>query len=244
MRTHFTSSDLKLIAMGTMAVDHTAVFMIYVNGYGEFPVLKEIGTAMRLFGRVAFPLYAFMLVQGFLYTKDWLRYLERLAVLAVISEIPFNLVASGCVFYPEGQNTVWLLLIGLLALKGISAAEGIPAGAEGISAEARGRRFFLQALILAVAVAAAEITRADYGAFGVLFILTLYLFRQRPAERFFSGACILLLMEGTFYGLAAWIAFFFINRYNGERGRNLGRLPYLFYPAHLLIIYAAGVCFL
>lgn len=235
MKTHFTSSDLKLIAMGAMAVDHAAVFMIYVNGYGELPVLREIGTAMRLFGRVAFPLYAFMLVQGFLYTKDWLKYLKRLAVLAVVSEIPFNLVASGHVFYRKEQNTVLLLCIGLAAMKGIASLQAARTdlAAPGTSA-----------LIAAAAMIAAEITGADYGAPGILFILTLYWFRHRPPERFFAGACILLLIEGSFYGLAAWIAFFFINRYNGEKGRELSYLPYLFYPAHLLMIYAAGVYFL
>lgn len=281
LKTHFTSSDLKLIAMGTMAVDHAAVFMIYVNGYGELPVWSEIGLAMRLIGRVAFPLYAFMLVQGFLYTKSRGAYLARLAVLAAFSELPFNLVASGQIFYPEGQNTVVLLCIGLAALWGIETVSAWqrpqetetvsgwqrPQGTETVSGWQRpqetesGRVFALagnepgknshgpgrtaaMGFIAAAAMLLALLVRADYGAYGILFILVLYWFRNSPAERSLAGAVTLIFSEGPVYGLAAWIAFFFINRYNGEKGRKLGRLPYLFYPGHLLIIYAAGVFFL
>ena len=238
MKPRFTSSDLKLIAMGTMAVDQTAVFLIYVNGYGDFPFWKEIGTAMRLVGRVAFPLFAFLLVQGFLHTKDRHQYLKRMAVLAVISEIPFNLVASGSPFYAKEQNTVLLLCIGLLTLKGIHAVSG-EADCWGAAAGDQGQRIRVMG-IAAASMAFAWVTKADYGAGGILFILVLYWFRYCPAERTLAGAAALMLCEGPVNGLAAWIAFFFINRYNGEKGKELGRLPYLFYPLHLLIIFAAG----
>jgi len=277
-----------------MAVDHAAVFLIYVNGRGSLPFWGEVGTAMRLVGRVAFPLYAFMLVQGFLCTRDWRKYLARLAVLAVISEIPYNLVATGRVFFPGQQNTVLLLCIGLAAIKGISAvtsggAAGWPGGfverrhvrgrkkAAGAEQAASGgascghagggwpcgsaggsagdcqvtpaeseswTRMAACALIAVSAMLLAWAMRADYGAMGILFILALYWFRNFPAARFTAGSIILVLSEGPFYAPFAWIAFFFMNRYNGEKGRNLGRLPYVFYPAHLLIIYTAGVLFL
>ena len=217
--------------MGAMAVDHAAVFMIYVNGYGALPIWGEIGLAMRLIGRVAFPLYAFMLVQGFLYTKDRIKYLVRLAALAVVSEIPFNLVASGHVFYPKEQNTVLLLCIGLAVMEGIERLTG---------SGRRAAAFFTVAAGMLLAL----VTRADYGAYGLLFILVLYWFRNSPVERNLAGAAVLMLSEGAFYGLAAMIAFFFMNRYNGEKGEDLGRLPYVFYPVHLLIIYAAGVLIL
>lgn len=262
MRSGFTSSDLKWIAMGTMAVDHAAVIMLHGGGCGA-------ETAMRLAGRMAFPLYAFMLVQGFLYTRGWRKYLKRLAFLAVVSEIPFDLVAAGKAFWPQVQNTVVLLCIGLAALAGLRAASSgsqetsdgssvlaqkiRTAAPEGRNADVPGdapRRNTLPgnfpgglsaALIALSAMAAAWLLNADYGALGILFVLVLYWFRYRPAERTFAGAAVLLLCEGPFYGPAAWIAFFFINRYNGEKGRDLGRLPYVFYPLHLLILYAAGV---
>ena len=232
MKTHFTSADLKIIAMGTMAVDHMAVSMIYLYGHGADPIWSEVGIAMRLVGRMAFPLYGFLLVQGFLYTKNWRAYLLRILGLAVISEIPFNLVVSGKIFWTEAQNTLLLLAIGLLCLKGLSVC---------LETDASLKNYPAAILIAAGGMALAGFLRADYGALGILFLLAMYWFRNRPAERMMSGAVIFVLMEGVFYGTAACAAFFFLNRYNGERGKNLGYFPYLFYPAHLLIFYAAGV---
>ena len=116
MAARYSSEKLKKIAMGTMFLDHGAVAVIYLHGLYEYPFLGELGLAMRLIGRMAFPLYAFLLVQGFLYTGSRKKYAIRLGSFAVISEIPFNLVASGQVFNPGGQNTLFTLLAGLLCL--------------------------------------------------------------------------------------------------------------------------------
>ena len=247
MRTEFTSENLKWIAMGTMAVDHAACL---VEKSGLFPggsgVLLE--SAMRLVGRMAFPLFAFMVVEGFLYTRDWRRYGVRLAVLAVLSEIPFNLVAGGSLFYPAEQNTVFTLLFGLLAVKACDwALRGSEPGTGNRAAE-RGRGagqpmppmvwIVLAAILFS---AAAQLLRTDYGAAGVILILVLYFYRGNPPMRLGGGCMILLCMYMDLYALAAAIAFYFINRYNGERGRRLGYGPYVFYPGHLLVIYGLGV---
>jgi hypothetical protein len=183
---------------------------------------------MRLFGRVAFPLFAFLLVQGFLYTRDWKRYALRLAVFAAVSEIPYDLVAGQSLFYPEEQNTILLLLIGLLTLKAAEEA-GKRLGTAGFLAAALAGAF------------AAWITRADYGPLGLLFILALYRFHGYPMERMAAGGALLFLIYGDFYAIAAWLSFFFINRYTGEKGKPMGITAYLFYPVHLLSLYFAGV---
>lgn len=232
MKTRFTSFDLKIIAMGTMAIDHMAAAWIYLYGYGADPVWSNVGIAMRLVGRVAFPLYAFLLVQGFLHTKNWASYLLRLLGFSVLSEIPFNLMASGKLFWPETQNTLVLLAIGLLCLKGLDAC---------LEGDARLKNNLTAVLIMAGGMILAEVLRADYGAFGLMFILAMYWFRNCPKERMVWGAAALVFSEGIICGGAACAAFFFLNRYNGERGKYLGYFPYLFYPAHLLILYGAGV---
>lgn len=232
MKTHFSSADLKIIAMGTMAIDHMAVAWIYLYGYGADPVWSKVGIAMRLVGRMAFPLYGFLLVQGFLHTKNWVSYLLRLLGFSVLSEIPFNLVVSGRPFWPEAQNTLVLLSIGLLCLKGLFAC---------LEGDAGLRNYPAAVLIMAGGMVLAEVLRADYGAFGILFILVMYWFRNCPKERVIWGAATLVFAEGVFYGGAACAAFFLLNRCNGERGKYLGSFPYLFYPAHLLILYGAGV---
>lgn len=78
----YSASDLKLIAMGTMVLDHLA-FHLMERGGMDLPMAWYIlGTAMRLAGRVAFPLYGFFLVQGFFHTGDWGKYMKRMVLLA------------------------------------------------------------------------------------------------------------------------------------------------------------------
>ena len=251
----YTSEQLKKIAMGTMFLDHAAVAVIYNYGLDEMsPLLENIGLAMRLIGRMAFPLYAFLLVQGFLYTKSWEKYAARVALFAVISEIPYNLVAGKQLLFPEAQNTLVVLLIGLICMKLLEMVEqkfGLQTGVsrqgtESLAGETdTGRKFLgaaLMILVVATAAVAAELLRGDYGAFGVLLILVFYLFRFRPMEQMGFGSMVLLLIYNfSLHALFAWIAIFFINRYNGERGRKLGYLPYVFYPVHLLVVYFVGV---
>lgn len=237
MSGRYTSEQLKKLAMGTMFLDHAAVALIYNCGLNLVnPLFEGIGLAMRLVGRVAFPLYAFLLVQGILYTKNWKRYLMRVAVFALISEIPYNLVIGGELWNPGTQNTMMTMCIGLLCMKGISAAE---------QSFDRIFRVLMIVEIVLVGMAAAEAWHTDYGAYGILLICVFYLFRYRTVEQTGSACVILLLMyKFTLYGLAAWIAIFFINRYNGERGRKLGLLPYVFYPAHLLFLFAVWALFI
>lgn len=256
MSGRFTSEKLKILAMGTMFIDHAAVALIYNRGLNEMsPLLENIGLAMRLIGRMAFPLYAFLLVQGFLWTRDWKKYVARVALFAVISEIPYNLVAGDWVWFPEAQNTMVTMVIGLLCMKaivsvcermrGANAVVGNELGGESQKLRMDAGNKILEwmsvAMIAVVGMLVAELTHADYGAYGVLLILVLYLFRYKPMEQLGAG-CVVLGLAYNFgiYAVAAWIAFFFISRYNGERGRKLGIMPYVFYPAHLLLVWLAS----
>lgn len=239
--------------MGTMFIDHAAVAVIYDTGLDSVaPIFGNLGLAMRLIGRMAFPLYAFMLAQGFLYTKNWKKYLARVAVFAVLSEIPFNLISGGKLFYPAAQNTMVTMCLGLLCMKGLAAVEkwteGISFGDENgycIQKVDRVCKAVLQIIInmgiLLFGMFAAEILCADYGAYGILLIAVFCYFRYRIVEQMGIG-CLLLGMMYNFsiYAPASWIAFFFINRYNGERGRKLGMVPYAFYPLHLLALFIAA----
>lgn len=208
-----------------MAVDHGAVCLLDHSGLWErYEILGGVYVAMRFFGRLAFPLFSFLLVQGFLYTKNWRRYLFRVAVLAAVSEIPFDLVMSGQVFHPGTQSSLVLFVIALLCMKAME-----------------NRGIAENGVIALAGCAAAYALRADYGAQGMLFILTLYWFRGNPSMRMLAGCAALAAVYFDFFAAAACYSFFFINRYTGERGRNLGYLPYFFYPAHLILLYIAGV---
>ena len=226
--------------MGTMLLDHAAAAIIFGSGLNETsPLVENIGIAMRLIGRMAFPLYAFLLVQGFMWTRDWSRYVVRVALFALISEIPFNLVLTGDLWYSRAQNTMVTMLIGLICMRMLGTLE---------------KRFwksdfnekFLGSILalwsVAVSMVVAELLHTDYGAAGVLLIVVLFLFRYRPAELVAAGCLAAVLIYGFgFEVLFAWIAFVFISRYNGERGRKLGLMPYVFYPVHLLVVWLVSI---
>lgn len=227
--------------MGSMFIDHLAVSVIYNNGLDEIsPFLEYIGLAMRLVGRMAFPLYAFLLVQGFMWTRDWNKYGLRVAMFALISEIPYDLMSEGELWQPDAQNTMVTLLIGLICMRMFSYVEQKYV----LASKDVGERFIglsIVLLTLAVGLVIVEFVNADYGGFGLTLIMIFYLFRHRPAEQMLVSSLLLMLMYNFgMYALAAWIAIFFISRYNGERGRKLGLTPYVFYPAHLLVAALIG----
>ena len=232
-----TSEQLKKIAMGTMFIDHAAVALIYNCGLDKVnPFFETLGIAMRLIGRMAFPLYAFLLVQGFLYTRDWKKYVVRVAVFAVISEIPYTLVAGKAILYPAGQNTMFTMLVGLLCMKAISGLENFARRTGDLW------QFWVETVLIAgIGGMVAELCHLDYGMYGILLLMVFYMFRFRPAEQLMGGCAVLFLMYQNFYAFAAWIAIFLISRYNGERGRKMGYWPYIFYPAHLLVLAIAGM---
>lgn len=220
--------------MVTMFIDHAAVALIYNCGLDEVsPFFETLGIAMRLIGRMAFPLYAFLLVQGFLYTRDWKKYVARVIMFAVISELPYNLVAGKKLLYPAGQNTMFTMAVGLLCMKMLSDLEKFE--------HSTGKRWFGTVMVAGAGIAAAEVCHMDYGMYGILLLMVFYVFRFRPVEQLMGGCVVLFFMYQNYYAFAAWIAIFLISRYNGERGRKMGYLSYVFYPAHLLILAVAGM---
>ena len=114
MKSGYTAWDLKKIAIAAMISDHAAVSLLYWTGLCKSLYGNGVYTAMRLIGRMAFPLYAFLIVQGFFYTKNVKYYRMRLLLLALASEIPYNLVAGHSFFYPQGQNILFLFFTAVL----------------------------------------------------------------------------------------------------------------------------------
>ena len=215
-------SMLKLIAVITMLMDHTASALLENNyfvifRFGERTI--DLYEAMRIIGRISFPLYAFLLVEGFLHTRSVKRYTGSILAFALLSEIPWNLMHSGKLTF-SGQNVMFTLLFGLLAIWTIRDYHG-------------DRR--IKALLLFGLLALSFVFRADYGAQGFGFIIMMYLLRDRELYRALTGCCILPALW------KAGIAFIPVSMYNGQRGfiRNkpLKYAFYLVYPLHLLILY-------
>ena len=223
-----SGSWLKVIAMLSMLVDHTASRVLrYCEGFVD--PLYTIGHTqvswyflMRCVGRLAFPLFAFLLVEGFIHTHDRRKYGSNLLLFALISEIPWNLTHGGHLYGPS-QNVLFTLFLGFLALCLVGQWE---------QGHVSTKRF---ALGLFGLIIFNIILRADYGNFGIGFILLLYVLRRNRILQAAIG-CTYLSMRWI-----AGLAFIPINLYNGRRGFIRGQfgkyLFYVFYPLHLLVLY-------
>ena len=102
-----SSAGLHILAMALMLCDHLWATVIPGNNW------------LTCIGRLAFPIFAFMLVEGYFHTHDLKRYALRLLLFALISEIPFNLFYISYPFFPFHQNVMFTLLLGLLAIRQI-----------------------------------------------------------------------------------------------------------------------------
>ncbi len=206
-----------------MLIDHFALFILSELPFFTAPFLTLAGKSLSLYyisrsiGRISFPLYCFLISEGFLHTGNRKRYAIRLFAFALISEIPWNLAHSGGLLYPA-QNVMFTLLFGYLALWAI---------------EYFGNDTARLVSALGLIFVAAILGNADYGLRGLGLILVIYLLRRERAAQALVGTCML----GTPWAALAFVPVAF---YNGERGFMRGALSkyicYLFYPAHLLLI--------
>lgn len=187
-----SGSTLKLIAIGAMFIDHFAAILLerylIANGFVEmaesgqlmaqenirFFIIYMINMVMRLIGRLGFPIFCFLLIEGFGYTRSKVKYALRLALFALISEIPFDLGFKGQVLEFTYQNVFFTLLLGLLTIWGIDAfMKRLEGRAEGKSSLVL--QFIGAAVITAAGMAAAELLKTDYAAVGVATIVVMFL---------------------------------------------------------------------
>lgn len=215
-------AQLKTIAMITMLIDHMAVVFIerpfpYVTDLQTFDWLTMLDVTGRLIGRLAFPIFAFFIAVGFFHTRDIGKYAGRLALFAVLSELPFDHAMFGRWNWGY-QNIFFTLLIGLLMLHLVTQA----------------KQKWLKAVYFLLAVAVAHFLRVDYGWFGVVAIGAMALLYRDP-KRYSVPVAILFLYQ---YTAAAAIPL--IRQYDGSRGKQNRWLMYAFYPLHLAILYLIG----
>ena len=239
--TGFSGTTLKLFALITMLIDHIGAIVLETGllpkisssilsgrptGYSpnDYAFWVNVDTVLRLIGRLAFPIYCFLLVEGFLHTRSAARYALRLGLFALISEIPFDLSLYNQLFVNNMQNVFFTLFLGLLAMMGMQYAERL---LEQYAPKLR----LLSVLPFIVCALFAGLLRTDYDVFGVLFIGVLYLTRQNKRQQCIVGAI------GVAWEITAPLAFLPIYFYNGERGRlKLKYAFYAFYPLHLLLL--------
>ncbi len=237
---------LKMIAVLSMLIDHTAATVLeqmlvqqaLPAGAGSYERWWSIYFLMRSVGRIAFPIYCYLIVEGFTHTRDRRKYAARLFLFALVSEVPFDLALRGRLFFPKYSNVFFTLLLGLLTIMIIDrVTEKFPPSETAARMKWTG---IVVAILLLDFVAAEIILRSDYGVTGVLAIVIIYLLRNR---RLLGYALAVLALAVLVDGGELWALFGLIplSVYNGTRGRQAKYFFYAFYPAHLLIL--ALICY-
>ena len=234
-----SGSTLKWIAVVTMAIDHFAAVVLLGRLYSERAWGAGIWSRqcywdLRIIGRLAFPIYCFLICEGYRHTRSLRGYLLRLLGFALLSELPFDLAFQRAWFDLSAQNVFFTLALGLSA---IALWETLRRDREG---EALVRSSIAAAIACAALCAAGELLQTDYGSMGVLLILVMWLLRDQPLWRIPAAAAIFasmaLFFRSSWVELFALAAFIPIGLYNGTRGRQMKYLFYVFYPVHLLLL--------
>lgn len=228
---------LRLLASIAMVLDHS----YYALPNGQIWLV--------LVGRIAFPIYAFLAGEGYRHTKNLRRYCQRLLLVGVLSELPFNLICSfgNSLFYPEHQNVLFTMLLGLLTLRGLELAAQRP------------RPGLASAGVLTAGFLAGTLTMVDYGGLGVLTVVLFGITSQMEHRKsiqliglgmicwMLGGAAFPLRILGTMVRLPiqllALLALPLIWLYRGRKGWGGKRMQwfwYWFYPGHLALLYGLG----
>lgn len=234
---NISSAMLHIIAMTLMFADH--LWAVLLPGWEWLTCI----------GRIAFPIFAFMLVEGFFYTSNIKKYFKRLFIFALISEIPFDFVYSGTAFYPYHQNVLWTFILGLALIWCIDSVK-------------KKNKLWLTILVsIGVTIAGyviGMIIKPDYYGSGIVTLLIFYFFRGRKWWCFLGQFACLYYIEmevlGGYYYVVnfmgmeleiiqqgfALLALIPIWLYNGRKGFNAKWFKYFcygFYPAHLALLY-------
>lgn len=222
-----SSFALHIIAMIFMLCDHMWATIL------DYEWLTCIG-------RIAFPIFAFLITEGYIHTSNINKYIKRMMIFAIITEIPFNLMVSASPIYPFHQNVLWTFVISLLTLKYLNFDNT--------------KNIFKSILIIILAIIIATITMCDYFGAGVMMVVGFYIFRKSKLLQLLMMIYVnMILIQGYSYPIDiagytyyfpqqgfALLSLIFIWLYNGKQGYHAKWFKifcYAFYPLHMLILY-------
>ena len=208
---------LKIIAMVSMVFDHV--------GDNFFPDQ----TWMRIIGRIAMPIFTFCVCEGYIHTRDRKKYLTRMLLFALISEIPFDLVTSGKVLEFTHQNIMFTFALAAGTLMFCDLV---------LNKFGKKTGSILTGVIMLVSMALSVVLRLDYSMTALAVVFVYYLLKDKVLEiRNLAAMAVHFILRNVgvyLYGVLGFIPLFL---YNGKRGKGLKWLFYVFYPGHLLLIY-------
>lgn len=231
-----TSAGLHIMAMVFMLCDHLWGTVVPGNDW------------LTCIGRISFPLFAFMIVEGYFHTGNLKKYVKRLFLFALISEIPFNLAMGSSLFYPVHQNVLWSFLM---------AIGFIHWNEKAVKSGKWWKRVAIAVISIILAYLLGIITMVDFYHAGILTVLVFYFFRNRKWYNYIAqficlwyinmeilgGYSYQLNILGQTYFVArqgfALLALIPIWLYRGRQGYHTKTFQYFcywFYPVHLLVL--------
>ncbi|MDE6675005.1 MAG: conjugal transfer protein TraX [Acetatifactor sp.] len=232
-----SSAGLHILAMGLMLCDHLWAML--------FPAEEWL----TCIGRIAFPIFAFMVAEGYSHTHNLRRYLLRMLLGALLAEIPFDLMYSSSIFYPFHQNVLWTFLLSLLL---IVLIEKIKSRFRPVAA------LLLSAAVTILGFVIGYIAMVDYYGIGILTVLMFHFFRKQSwKNRLCQFICLYILnvklLGGYYYdvqvfgfeievvqqgfALLALIPIWLYQGRQGIRNKFFQYFCYAFYPVHMLLLF-------
>ena len=241
-RLQLSQEGLKTAACASMLLDHFGAIVVLaairaaVSSGNHTGILPDVYELLRTVGRLAFPIYCFLLSEGAAHTRNSGRYALRLVIAVLLSELPFDLALHNS-FSWQNQSVMVTLLLGFLALQCMKKCS----------------RLIGKLLVVLPFALTADFLNTDYGANGVVLIALFHLTRNLPWKHLWQALGMWFLFSPNHLMVLNWLsgvpvttpelavlAMVPISLYSGEKKSSSILLQwgfYLFYPVHLLMLY-------
>ena len=219
-----SGAGLKLIAIISMLADHVNKALIYPYLESNHGFLAFISDVFDIIGRIAFPLFCFMLVEGYFKTRNRKKYLLNLLLFGVISEIPFDMFTTASFFNMNWNNVMFTLALVLVTVWIIDTLK------EKMQKRPKALWYLVSILIVLGMCIVSMSLSLDYEHHAILIGYFFYLFHDMPVFAIPFGYASMFKEPWALLGFGLTLT------YNGERGKQHKMLYYWFYPVHLLIL--------
>lgn len=188
-------------------------------------------TFFNVIGRIAFPIFAFQITEGYIHTKNLKQYFLRLGIFALISQIPFMIFLNSIGINKFTLNIFFTLILGLLC----------------ITIYNKSKNKSLGILLVLLLMILSELLKCDYGYYGIALTFLFYLFKNKKSYMNISVTFLIIVkyfidyinkphIYQIYLAIGTILSLLFINLYNNKKGKNIKYLLYIFYPLHLIIL--------
>ena len=214
--------------MGNLTNDE---LMAVLDASGNGMAIATVSLILQLLETCAVPIFAYLLVTGAVHTSDLKKYALRVAVLAVASELPYNLAFGGKLIGYGIQNPVFGLVLALVMVSFFKQYEGKTPKLLGI-----------KVLVILMGLLWAKMLRIDHGIPSVLIVTALWFARRKAMfQNLFGAAAAMLCSCVSIFYVVSPMVFLAIHFCNGEQGEGNRVVNYLAYPLMLLAVAVAGI---